>query len=96
MIINHPLLGPRDSEEFVYLGAADLINRPNNWEQDASAEDFYQYQYIRENIAGDHRELWYREQGDQSWLVVTRNTLSHEIINVELAQDVSRGIGRGK
>ncbi|MFT5453502.1 MAG: sarcosine oxidase delta subunit, partial [Enterobacterales bacterium] len=32
MIINHPLLGPRDSEEFVYLGAADLINRPNNWE----------------------------------------------------------------
>ena len=39
MIINHPLLGPRDSEEFVYLGAADLINRPNNWEQDASAED---------------------------------------------------------
>ena len=42
MIINHPLLGPRDSEEFVYLGSADLIKRPTNWEQDASAEDFYQ------------------------------------------------------
>ena len=96
MIINHPLLGPRDSEEFVYLGTADLIKRPNNREEDASAEDFYQYQYIRENIAGDHRELWYHEQGDQSWLVVTRNTLSHEILNVELAQDVSREIGRGK
>ena len=50
MIINHPLLGPRDSEEFVYLGAADLINRPSNWEHDASAEDFYQYQYIREKM----------------------------------------------
>ena len=96
MIINHQLLGTRDSEEFVYLGTADLIKRPNNWEEDASAEDFYQYQYIRENIAGDHRELWYHEQGDQSWLVVTRNTLSHEILNVELAQDVSREIGRGK
>ena len=32
----------------------------------------------------------------KSWLVVTRNTLSHEILNVELAQDVSREIGRGK
>ena len=74
MIINHPLLGPRDSEEFVYLGSTDLIDRPTNWEEDASAEDFYQYQYIRENIAGEHRELWYHEQGDQSWLVVTRNT----------------------
>ena len=96
MIINHPLLGPRDSEEFVYLGSADLIKRPTNWEKDVSGEEFYQYQYIRENIAGDHRELWYHEQGDQSWLVVTRNTLSHEILNVELAQDVSRGIGREK
>ena len=96
MIINHPLLGPRDSEEFVYLGSTDLINRPTNWEDEASADDFYQYQYIRENIAGDHQELWYHEQGDQSWLVVTRTTLTHEIKNVELAQDVSRAMGRGK
>ena len=35
MIINHPLLGPRDSEEFVYLGSTDLINRPTNWEDEA-------------------------------------------------------------
>jgi len=35
MIINHPLLGPRDSEEFVYLGSTDLINRPTNWEEEA-------------------------------------------------------------
>ena len=96
MIINHPLLGPRDSEEFVYLGPADLINRPSNWEDEGSLEDFYQYQYIRENPAGNHKELWYHEQCDQSWLVVTRNTLTHEISNVELAQDVSRAMGRGK
>ncbi len=95
MIINHPLLGPRDSEEFVYLGSADLIDRPD-WESKSVAEDFHQYQYIRENIAGDNRELWYHEQGDQSWLLVTRNTLTHEIIDVELAEDVSRSMGRGK
>ena len=29
MIINHPLLGPRDAAEFVYLGDASLIDRPD-------------------------------------------------------------------
>ncbi|MDP6218891.1 MAG: sarcosine oxidase subunit delta, partial [Alphaproteobacteria bacterium] len=29
MIINHPLLGPRDAAEFVYLGDAAMINRPD-------------------------------------------------------------------
>ena len=29
MIINHPLLGPRDAAEFVYLGDASLIERPD-------------------------------------------------------------------
>ena len=29
MIINHPLLGPRDSAESTYLGDASLINRPD-------------------------------------------------------------------
>ena len=28
MIINHPLLGPRDRQEFTYLGDACLIDRP--------------------------------------------------------------------
>ena len=89
MIINHPLLGPRDAAEFVYLGDASLINRPN-WEADDAASAFYEYQYLRDNPAGEHRELWFHEQGDRSWLVVTRNTLTHEIIRVELARDVAR------
>ena len=29
MIINHPLLGPRDSAEFTYKGDARLIDRPD-------------------------------------------------------------------
>jgi hypothetical protein len=36
---------------------------------------------------GPHRELWYHEQGCRSWLVVTRNTVTHEITKVELARD---------
>ncbi|WP_424830037.1 sarcosine oxidase subunit delta [Ruegeria sp.] len=95
MIINHPLLGPRDAQEFVYLGDAAMINRPD-WQAENAAEAFHDYLYLRDNPAGEHRELWYHEQGDRSWLVVTRNTLTHEITSVELARDVARAQGRGR
>ena len=95
MIINHPLLGARDSSEFVYKGDASLINRPDGMAEDVD-QAFYEYAYLRENPAGMHRELWYHEQGDRSWLVVTRNTLTHEIAKVELARDVARARGRSK
>ena len=89
MIINHPLLGPRDAAEFTYLGDAALLNRPD-WTAESAADDFHDYAYLRDNPAGELRELWFHEQGDRSWLIVTRNTLTHEIIAVELARDVAR------
>lgn len=85
MIINHPLLGPRDAAEFVYLGDASLMKRPD-WQAENAADLFYEYLYLRDNSAGLHRELWYHEQGDRSWLVVTRNTVTHEITDVVLAR----------
>jgi sarcosine oxidase subunit delta len=93
MIIDHPLLGPRDAAEFTYLGDASLIGRPD-WQSDTAAQDFYAYLYLRENPAGWHRELWFHEAGDRSWLVVTRNTVTHEIKSVEMARDVARAEGR--
>ena len=95
MIINHPLLGPLDAAEFTYLGDASLINRPD-WQSDTANQDFYEYGYLRSNPAGIHRELWFHEAGDRSWLVVTRNTVTHEISNVEMARDVARTQGRSK
>ncbi len=89
MIINHPLLGPRDASEFTYLGDASLMQRPNP-KSETAIDDFYRYLYLRENTPGEHRELWYHEQGDRSWLVVTRNISTHEITKVELARDVAR------
>lgn len=88
MLIPHPLLGPRDSSEFVYLGDAQLLDRPDPDNADA-AENFHDYLHLRDNPAGTHRELWYHEQGDRSWLVVTRDTLTHEISSVDLARDVA-------
>lgn len=94
MLIPHPLLGLRDAQEFVYLGDARLIDRPDGMSAGIGA--FHDYLYLRDNPAGEHRELWYHEQGDRSWLVVTRNTVTHEIIRAELARDVARSKGRSK
>ena len=90
MIIDHPLLGPRDSAEFTYLGDASLLNRPEP--DTATPEDWHDYAYLRDNPGGLHRELWFHEGGDRSWLVVTRNTVTHEITKVELARDVARSL----
>ena len=95
MIINHPLLGPRDAAEFVNKGDASLIDRPD-WQSENAASEFQDYMYLRDNFAGETRELWFHEQGDRSWLVVTRNTRTHEITNVELARDVASKKSKGK
>jgi len=87
MLIPHPLLGLRDAQEFTYLGDASLLDRPDPGAATA-AEDFHAYAYLRDNPAGQHQELWFHEQGDRSWLVVTRDTTTHEILNAELARDV--------
>jgi len=84
MLIPHPLLGLRDAQEFTYLGDASLLSRPDPSSADAALA-FNEYVYLRDNPAGVHRELWFHEQGDRSWLVVTRNTTTHEILNAELA-----------
>ncbi|MGU9962219.1 MAG: sarcosine oxidase subunit delta [Candidatus Puniceispirillales bacterium WSBS_2018_MAG_OTU23] len=95
MIINHPLLGPRDGAEFTYMGDAKLMHRPDGLSENAAAE-FVEYGYLRDNIAGQHQELWFHEQGDRSWLVVTRDTTTHEITAVAIASDVARAEGRSK
>ena len=89
MIINHPHLCPRDASEFTILGDASLINRPD-WQAGDADDAFYNYQYLRDNPAGLHRELWFHEQGDRSWMVVTRDTVTHAVIAVALASDIAK------
>jgi methylglutamate dehydrogenase subunit B len=82
MRIPCPFCGERDSGEFTYLGAH--VERPGIVSPDL-AEQFYEAVYIRENPSGRHRDLWYHAFGCGNWLVVTRDTRSHEIFEVELA-----------
>ena len=83
MRITCPHCGARDAQEFSYLGAADL-KRPEGMAASEAAMATYVYQ--RDNPAGVHRELWYHAAGCHAWLVVTRDTRSHEITAVEVAK----------
>jgi sarcosine oxidase subunit delta len=75
--------GSRDVSEFSYLGDAGLT-RPDPEAPDA-AEAFHAYVYLRDNPAGPQRELWYHASGCRSWLEVTRDTTTHEVLGVRQA-----------
>ncbi len=83
MRIPCPLCGERDSKEFSILGDA-TVKRPDPDGPDAAGE-FFDYVYLRDNPAGTHCELWFHEAGCRQWLVVTRNTLTHEVAGAELS-----------
>ena len=86
MRITCPLCGERDRREFYYQGAAVALNRPA---PDAGEDDWEDYVHLRENLAGVTRELWYHESGCGAWIVVTRNTVTHEVMGAELASEVA-------
>jgi heterotetrameric sarcosine oxidase delta subunit len=83
MRLTCPFCGERDAQEFSYLGDATL-RRPDPAAPDAPGA-FHDYVYLRDNPAGLHREYWHHVAGCRSWLVVTRDTRSHEVAAVELA-----------
>lgn len=87
MRLTCPLCGPRDQREYTVAGSATLIDRPA---PDAGIEAWDDYLHNRENAAGPSRELWYHGAGCCSWLVVERNTVTHEVLSVELASEVPR------
>lgn len=87
MRITCPFCGERESAEFAYLGDADFARPSDPFAPDAPAR-FYEAVYLRENPAGPHDELWYHSFGCRSWLRVTRDTRTHEILAVELAKQV--------
>jgi sarcosine oxidase subunit delta len=82
------MCGDRDRREFYYQGAAVMLARPEPNAGEAAWDD---YLHLRENPAGMTRDLWQHEGGCGAWLVVTRDTLTHGIEKVELAEDVARG-----
>ena len=76
-----PTCGDRDRRELYYVGDAQIINRLST---EASEDIWNDYLHNRDNPAGVTKDLWYHEYGCSSWLVVTRNTTTHEVQHAEL------------
>jgi len=77
MRIPCPFCGDRDAQEFVYRGDASIGALE-------SADDLY----LRDNPYGPMAEHWYHARGCRQWLVVVRDTRTHEIQSAKLAKDV--------
>jgi len=84
--ISCPYCGERDLREFTYRGAAVALDRP---EPEAGAEAWDAYVHLRDNPAGDTRDLWYHEPCGV-WIEVHRNTVTHAIHGARPAREAAR------
>lgn len=87
MRLTCPLCGTRDRREFYYYGAAVYAGRPG---EGAGPADWDDYLHLRDNPAGETRDLWYHEQGCAAWIEVTRNTVTHAITGTRLLAERDR------
>jgi heterotetrameric sarcosine oxidase delta subunit len=78
--IRCPVCGVRDHAEFNYGGDAKI--KPPAL--DASEAAWSDYVYLRDNPRGPHEELWHHALGCRAWIVVRRDTLTHEILGTRL------------
>ncbi|QPM89192.1 sarcosine oxidase subunit delta [Pseudooceanicola algae] len=87
MRLTCPHCGSRDLREFTFRGA--VLARPEAASGDTPAEewskDWHGYLHLRDNPAGLSREYWSHEMGCAAFLVVTRDTRTHEVHSVTLA-----------
>ncbi len=86
MRIGCPHCGARDLREFTYRGAAVALDRPD---PDAGFEAWDAYLHLRDNPAGETRDLWYHEPCG-AWIEVTRDTVTHAVHGSRPAREAAR------
>ena len=85
MLIACACCGPRDVSEYTYYGDATVVRPPLEAETHAAAADaWFAAVYQRRNPRGPHAEFWQHSAGCRAFLRVVRNTLTHEVLTVEL------------
>ena len=81
--IQCPFCGLRDHSEFSYGSDASVEYPP----LDCSQEAWHDAVFQRENIDGIQFETWQHTLGCRMWIVVERNTRTHDILSVRPAHD---------
>ncbi len=88
MLIPCPHCGTRPVEEFTFLGDASVARPASN--DPASMEQWFEYVYLRSNPKGRFDEYVQHSGGCRSWLVISRDTDSHEVFGCVMAKDYNR------
>jgi len=76
-----PFCGERDHSEFSYGGDGSIVYP----ELDAPVDQWVDAVFQRENIRGVQTESWQHVSGCRQWLLVERDTMTHEIHSVKAA-----------
>ena len=88
MLIKCPHCGARPVEEFTFLGDASVIRPSSN--DPATMAQWFDYVYLRDNPKGRFAEYAHHSGGCRAWLVVTRDTQTHEVFDTLTARDWAR------
>ena len=78
--IECPWCGPRAEDEFTNGGQSHLV-RPEPFAE-VSEDDWANYLFFPKNPKGPFAETWFHKFGCRQWFNVTRDTATHEILNV--------------
>jgi sarcosine oxidase subunit delta len=82
-LINCPLNGPRNAQEFVCGGEVIIAPHP----QDASAAEWADYIFLQNNTAGVVRE-WWCHAASGYWFIGERDTVTDQMLRTYPASDV--------
>ena len=76
-----PFCGLRDHTEFTYIGDAN-VEMPA---LDASEDAWFEAVFLRQNARGPTLEMWQHSQGCRCFIIVERDTLTHQITGTKMA-----------
>jgi sarcosine oxidase, subunit delta len=88
ILIPCPYCGPRNAQEFRYVGEAVMRPDPNA----TTPEGWRVYLYTRSNPAGWAVEKWFHRAGCGRYFIVERHTMSNDVLAARFpaAQEESR------
>ena len=79
-----PFCGLRDETEFTYGGDASVRRPPTD---NDNAQAWLDYVFYRDNPRGEHLEHWHHALGCRQWLVLRRDTQTHDILSCRAARE---------
>ncbi len=78
LLIPCPHCGPRDEGEFTYGGPKSRLPA---LDLTADTQDWHRALHVGRNARGPLTEIWYHSSGCETWIEVTRDTATHQILN---------------